>query len=207
MKDAAPRVAVYARVSTLDQNPHIQLDELRKYAAARNLRITREYVDQTTGDASKKRKDQAFRELMADAGRRKFDCVLVWKFDRFARSLHALIDALDTFAALKVDFIASTQSIDTTLPMGRLLFQMIGAFAEFERGLIVERTRAGVANAQARGVRFGRRRDPLKEKKILRLRAQGKSLRVIAAAVKFSPAGVLKVINRSNDESAPMPAK
>ena len=166
----AKNAALYARVSTSDQNPNAQLAELREYAHRRGFQIHREYVDYVTGDASKRRNAPEFDALMLDARQKHFDVVLVWKFDRFARSLAALLDGLQTFGAVGVDFISSTQDIDTTTPMGRLFFQMVGAFSEFERSLIVERTRAGIANAKRRGVKFGRPRDLLQEARILKLR-------------------------------------
>ncbi len=133
MGQGALRVAIYARVSTGEQNPELQLRELRDYAERRGFTVHREYMDQASGDVR----------------RRRFDCVLVWKYDRFARSLGALITALQEFRDLGVDFISHTQAIDTTTPMGRLFFHVIGSFAEFERDVIVERVRAGLANARS----------------------------------------------------------
>src|SRR4051812_33392842 len=115
-------------------------------------------------------------ELMADARRRRFDCVLVWKYDRFARSLGALVTALQEFRDLGVDFISHTQAIDTTMPMGRLFFHVIGSFAEFERDVIVERVRAGLANARAKGKRLGRPvRDPGAQARVVALKGEGLS--------------------------------
>jgi len=108
------------------------------------------------GMCVKRRRAPEFEALMADARRRRFDCVLVWKYDRFARPLGALIAALQEFRDLGVDFISHTQAIDTTTPMGRLFFHVIGSFAEFERDVIVERVKAGLANARAKGKRLGR---------------------------------------------------
>jgi DNA invertase Pin-like site-specific DNA recombinase len=198
------RVAIYARVSTADQNPEAQIAELREYARRRELQIVGEYVDHVTGNmerrrTSRTRRDENYTRLMADAARRKFDIVLVWKYDRFARSLQALIEALETFARLKVDFISCTQNVDTTTPMGRLFYHIIGSFAEFERELIAERVRAGIANARAKGKRWGRPRDAALEDEILRLRETGQSLRQIAARVKRSYAGVRRVIERRKE--------
>ena len=126
------RVAIYARVSTADQNPEPQLRELREYAERRGFAVHREYVDQASGDVRRRgRRAPAFDELMADACRRRFDCVLAWKYDRFARSLGALVAALQEFRDLGVDFISHTQAIDTTTPMGRLFFHVIGSFADY----------------------------------------------------------------------------
>ena len=150
MGQGATRVAIYARVSTGEQSPELQVRELRDYADRRGFTVHREDVDQTSGDVRRRQRAPEFDALMADARRRRFDCVLVWKYDRFARSLGALIAALQEFRDLGVDFISHTQAIDTTTPMGRLFFHVIGSFAEFEREVIVERVRAGLANARAK---------------------------------------------------------
>ncbi len=148
------------------------------------------------------RRAPAFDELMADARRRRFDCVLVWKYDRFARSLGALIAALQEFRDLGVDFISHTQAIDTT-PMGRLFFHVIGSFAEFERDVIVDRVRAGLANAQAKGKRLGRPvRDPGAKARVVALKGEGLSLRQIAARERLSPSGVRKMLKRAGVEAA-----
>lgn len=192
------RVAIYARVSTGEQNPEVQLRELRAYAEHRGFLVTREYVDQASGDVRRRRPAPEFDALMADARRRRFDCVLVWKYDRFARTLGALIAALQEFRDLGVDFISHTQAIDTTTPMGRLFFHVIGSFAEFEREVIVERVRAGLANARAKGKRLGRPvRDPKAAERVVALRANGMSLRVIAAAEGMSASGVRKMLLRT----------
>jgi DNA invertase Pin-like site-specific DNA recombinase len=195
------KVAIYARVSTAEQNPEAQLSELREYAGRRGFEIYREYVDQVTGNIEKrsrdrKRRDVAYQSLMDDAQMRRFDCVLVWKYDRMARSLGALVNALKAFDALGIDFISCTQNIDTTSPMGRFFFHVIGSFAEFERELIVERVRAGLKNAQAKGKILGRPRDRALDERVLILRDQGLSLRAIAVIVERSPAGVGRILKR-----------
>lgn len=150
------RVAIYARVLTGEQSAEAQLRELRACTDHRGFQVTREYVDQASGDVRQRRRTPEFEALMADARRRRFDCVLVWKYDHFARTLGALIAALQEFRDLGVDIISHTQAIDTTTPMGRLFFHVIGSFAEFEREVIVERVKAGLANARAKGKRLGR---------------------------------------------------
>jgi len=133
----------------------------------------------------------------------RFDCVLVWKYDRFARSLGALIAALQEFRALGVDFISHTQAIDTTTPMGRLFFHVIGSFAEFEREVIVERVKAGLANARAKGKRLGRPvRDPGAQARVVALRGEGLSLRQIATRERLSPSGVRKMLKQAGIETA-----
>ena len=200
----ATRVAIYARVSTGEQSPQAQLRELRAYAEHRGFEITREYVDHASGDVRRRRRAPEFEALMADARRRRFDCVLVWKYDRFARTLGALISALQEFRDLGVDFISHTQAIDTTTPMGRLFFHVIGSFAEFERDVIVERVRAGLANARAKGTRLGRPvRDPSAAGRISALRAEGMSLRQIAAVEGMSASGVRKTLLRAGARPKP----
>lgn len=195
------KVAIYARVSTADQSPEIQLKALREYCQNRDFAIFREYVDFVTGNVEKRqlertRKDAQYQELLRDAHRKKFDIVLVWKFDRFARSLVSLLTGLQTFAALGIDFISYTEVVDTTTPMGRLFFGMIGSLAEFERSLILERTRAGIANARRKGVKFGRPRNPVQEVRIQAMRAKGMSFRAIAKAEGKSLAGVVLCCKR-----------
>ena len=203
------RVAIYARVSTAEQNPDAQLVALREYAAGRGFVIQGEYVDRLSGNQSQRSrrphrtKGTDFDRLMTDAHQRRFDCVLVWKYDRFARSLAMLIAALKQFDSCGIDFISYTQSIDTTTSMGRLFFNIIGSFAEFEREMIVERVRAGLANARANGQVLGRpERDPTAKTRIGELRAEGLSLREIARREGRSASGVLKILRTA----APPPA-
>jgi len=199
------RVAIYARVSTGEQSPEAQLRELRVYAEHRGFHISREYVDQASGDVRKRRRAPEFEALMADARRRRFDCVLVWKYDRFARTLGALITALQEFRDLGVDFISHTQAIDTTTPMGRLFFHVIGSFAEFERDVIVERVKVGLANARAKGKRLGRPvKDASAAARVAALRADGMSLRAIAAAEGLSASGVRKMLLRATPALEPV---
>lgn len=192
------RVAIYARVSTTDQNPEAQLSALREFSSRRGFEIHREYVDYVTGDTAKRRRRAPeFDTLMADARKRYFDCVLVWKYDRFARSLATLVAALSEFSALGIDFISHTQNIDTTTPMGRLFFNVIGSFAEFERDIIIDRVKLGLANARAKGIVLGRPiRDPSAAERIQRLREAGLSLRQIGALEKMSASGVRKILVR-----------
>jgi len=151
------KVAIYARVSTSDQNPEAQLTQLRDYAATRSFTIHREYVDQITGAVEKRKKrDTAYQQLLDDAQRLKFKCVLVWKFDRFARSVSHLLRALETFNSLGIAFVSLGEQIDTSTPAGRMVFTVLGAVAELERSLIAERVRAGMRNARAKGKCIGR---------------------------------------------------
>ena len=142
------RVALYARVSTHNgQDPEVQLRDLREYAGRRGLEIVKEYTD--VGISGSKDSRPMLNELVADAHRRRFDAVLVWKFDRFARSLRHLVNALAELEALGVAFISFRDNVDLSTPSGRLMFQIIGAMAEFERSLIQERVKAGLTERQS----------------------------------------------------------
>jgi DNA invertase Pin-like site-specific DNA recombinase len=168
------RVALYARVSTLNgQDPEMQLSELREYASRRGWIVTSEYVDQ--GVSGSKESRPKLNELMADAHRRKFDAVLVWKVDRFGRSLKHLVNALADLCAYGVAFVSFRDNLDLSTPSGRLMFQIIGAMAEFERSLIQERVRAGLRNARAKGKRFGRPRVQVDAARVAALRSEGLS--------------------------------
>src|SRR5215470_6161081 len=151
------RVALYARVSTFNnQDPGMQLAELREYADRRGWPISDEYTDQ--GVSGSKESRPALNRLMADACRRSFDAVLVWKIDRFGRSLKHLVNPLAELAALGVAFISLRDNLDLSTPSGRIMFQIIGAMAEFETALVQERVGAGIRNARAKGKRLGRPR-------------------------------------------------
>ncbi len=168
------RVALYARVSTLNnQDPEMQLAELREYAARRGWQIVEEFVDQGVSGCRESR--PALNRLMSDACRRRFDAILVWKIDRFGRSLKHLVNALAELAALGVAFISLRDNLDLSTPSGRLMFQIIGAMAEFERALTQERVRAGLRNARNKGKRLGRPRVVVDTFIIAALRAQGRS--------------------------------
>ncbi len=167
------RAALYARVSTVGngQSPAMQLRELREYCEHRGWSIAGEYVDQGISGAKETRPE--LDKLMADAGRRRFDAVVVWKFDRFARSVTHLLRALDTFRALGVEFVSLSESLDTSTPAGRMVFTVLGAVAELERSLIAERVRAGLRNARAKGKTLGRPKKIVDAARIVALRAQG----------------------------------
>lgn len=175
------RVALYSRVSTSDQSTKAQESELKKYAENRGWVVDRVYSDRVSGT---KESRPALDALMADCRQRKVDVVLVWKFDRFARSLRHLVSALEEFKKLGVDFISSTEGVDTSIPSGELVFQIFGAMAQFERSLTVERIRAGLAQAKRDGKTLGRPAiKKLSEKEIERIRAErskGVTLRVLA---------------------------
>jgi DNA invertase Pin-like site-specific DNA recombinase len=173
-KPAKRRIAIYARVSTQDQDPQMQLRELRAYAKSRAFTVAHEFIDHLSGTTSVR---PELSQLWQTARARKIDTVLVWKFDRFARSTKQLIDALEEFRHLGIDVISITEQIDTGSPMGKAMFTVISAIAEFERSLISERVRSGLAKARAQGKILGRPKvnaETMKE--IKRLRKEGKSL-------------------------------
>jgi DNA invertase Pin-like site-specific DNA recombinase len=170
-------VALYATVSTADQNCEMQLDDLRRFASQR-LGRPYEYVD--VGVSGTQRRRPRLDALLKDAHKRLFDVVLVWKFDRFARSVKHLVNSLEEFRALGIDFISYTEGIDTTTPSGELVFHIMGAVAQFERDRMTERVRAGIAHARAMGKHIGRPRAPVDSERVLALRREGKSLRTIA---------------------------
>lgn len=187
--------ALYARVSTLDQNCDLQLEDLRRYARQR-FECLREYVDR--GISGTQRHRPQLDVLVKDARKRRFDVVLVWKFDRFARSLKHLIDSLEEFRALGIDFISYTEGVGTTTPTGQLLFHMVGAVAQFERDLIVERVRAGMAHARAMGKRIGRPRAEVDLEQVVLFRNQGKSLRAIARLLAVPVSRVRRALVRTD---------
>ena len=149
------RAALYVRVSTGEQNTEAQERSLREYVSRRGWKVHRVYRDIGVSGASPN--PPARNELLKDCRHgRAGDVVLVYKFDRFARSLNALISGLEMCRSLGIDFVSVTESVDTSLPAGELVFQMIGAVAQFERSLIGERVRSGLANARAKGKSLGR---------------------------------------------------
>jgi DNA invertase Pin-like site-specific DNA recombinase len=183
------RVALYARVSTSNgQSPEMQVAELREYASRRGWEIFGEYVD--LGISGSKESRPELNRLMADAQRRNFDAVLCWKVDRFGRSLKHLVNALADLDSYGVAFVSLRDNLDLSTPSGRLMFQIIGAMAEFERSLIQERVRAGLRNAILKGKTLGRPRRIVNGDQMTRLREQGASFRDIAKAVGASPGTV-----------------
>ena len=181
LSQANCRVALYVRVSTLGkgQDTEVQLRELRDYCGRRDWRIICEYID--AGISGTKEKRPSLDRLMSDAHRRRFDAVIVWKFDRFARSVSHLLRALETFRVLGVHFVSLSEAIDTSTPAGKMTFTVLGAVAELERSLIIERVKAGLRNAQANGKKLGRPKRILNEQRISALRAQGLGWKAIAA--------------------------
>jgi DNA invertase Pin-like site-specific DNA recombinase len=173
------RAALYARVSTNNgQNPEMQLRELREYAARKAWTIAAEYVEHIS---SAKERRPELEKLLVECRKRRFDAVVVYRYDRFARSLRQLVNALDEFRALGIDFVSLHEGVDTSTPNGRLIFGIFASIAEFERELIRDRVRSGLAHARAKGVKLGRPGRPLDVSQVLALHSAGASIRQIAA--------------------------
>ena len=188
------RAAIYARVSTKDQNCELQVRDLRAFCVARSFSLVREFVD--VGESGAKDSRPQLDELMAAARKRQIDAVLVWRFDRFARSTKHLLLALEEFRSLGVQFISYQENIDTTTPLGQALFTIISAVAQLERDLIRERVRAGLRNAKLKGKTLGRPTLTLDRARIARLRASGASIREIASQLEVSTATVHNVLRQ-----------
>jgi len=188
------KAAIYVRVSTVGsgQSPEMQLRELREYCERRGWQSAGEYAD--VGISGAKDKRPQLDRMMADAHKRRFDVVAVWKFDRFARSVSHLLRALDTFRALGIEFVSLSESLDTATPAGRMVFTVLGAVAELERSLIAERVRSGLRNARAKGKRLGRPPVIVDATRIGRLRAQGRSVREMASELGYSRSVVHKTL-------------
>jgi DNA invertase Pin-like site-specific DNA recombinase len=168
------RAAIYARVSTNNgQNPEMQLGEVRQYCSRREWQVVHEYVDK--GISGSKERRPALDQLLADCRRRAVDCVVVYRYDRFARSLRQLVNALEEFRALGIDFVSLHEGVDTSTPNGRLVFGIFASIAEFERELIRDRVKSGLALAKTRGKRLGRPRVQVDNLKIDALRKEGRS--------------------------------
>ena len=183
------RAALYARVSTTNngQDPLVQLRELREYCARRGWQVFDEYVD--VGISGTKEKRPELDRLMTDAHRRGFDVVVVHRFDRMARSISHLLRVLETFNALGINFVSLSEAIDTATPAGKLVFTVLGAVAELERSLIVERVKAGLRNARAKGKRLGRPPRGIDRKAISALRVAGATWRDVAEKMENFPLG------------------
>jgi DNA invertase Pin-like site-specific DNA recombinase len=181
----------------------MQLRELREYAKHRGLTIIGEYIDKMTGSKDSR---PDLNRLMADASQRKFDAVLVWKLDRFGRSLRHLVNAIAELEALGVAFVSLRDNLDLSTPSGRLMFQIIGAMAEFERSLIQERVRAGLRNARSKGKRLGRPRAVVDATEIASLRTSGASWRAIAHELGVGEGTVRRACAKNPPAAGPVSA-
>jgi len=190
------RAALYLRVSTVDQHPETQLHDLRLMAQQRGYEITREYVDRISGTRAKR---PGLDELLHDACRGRFDVVLVWAFDRMARSVRHFLEVLDELNRSKIEFISFRENVDTGGPLGRALIVIIGAIAELERNLIIERVRAGMRRAKLEGRHIGRRPLDIDAAAVLRHRAHGQSLSQLAKTFNTSRATISRILKHAKE--------
>ncbi len=193
-RNSTPRVALYARVSTTEQSTESQLLDLRRYVRERGWELFKEYTDNGISGATDSR--PALNELMNDAKKRRFDAVLVWRFDRFARSTKHLILALEEFKNLGIDFVSYQENIDTSSPLGSAIFTIISAVAQLERDIIAERVRAGLRRAKENGKRLGRPVLEIDLDEIHKLRAKGLSYRAIAKKIRISHTKVAQLLGK-----------
>ena len=189
------KVALYARVSTTGkgQDADLQLRDLRSFVEARGWQIFKEYVD--NGVSGRKDKRPSLDSMMNDARKKRFDAVLVWRFDRFARSTKHLVTALEEFRRLGIDFISFQENIDTSSPMGKAMFTIVSAIAELEADIIRERVVAGIANARAKGKRLGRPSPGVDQGELRRLRESGLTIRAIADQLNLKRSFVHKTLS------------
>ncbi len=185
------RAGLYMRVSTVDQHPETQLNDLRQMAGQRGLEIIAEYTDRISGVKAKR---PGLDQMMTDARRGRFDVVLVWASDRIARSVKHFLEVLDELNRIGVEYVSFRENIDTSGPLGRALLVIIGAIAELERNLIVERVRAGMRRACLDGQRIGRAPLILDSLAIQQDRQRGQSLRQIAKGHRVSTATIQRVL-------------
>jgi DNA invertase Pin-like site-specific DNA recombinase len=187
------RAILYMRVSTVDQHPETQLHDLRQMAAQRGYEIVQEYTDRISGVKAKR---PGLDQMMADGRRGRFDIVLVWACDRIARSTRHFLEVLDDLNRLNIEFVSFRENIDTGGPLGRAIVIIIGAIAELERSLIVERVRAGMRRARLEGQRIGRAPLVLDNLAIQQDRQRGQSIREIAKGHRISTATVQRVLRK-----------
>jgi len=192
------RCAIYARVSRDSQKVDMQLHDLRRYADQRGFEISREFIDEGFSGSLSSR--PALNEMMDGARKRKYDVVLVWRFDRFARSTQHLLSALEEFGTLGIEFISYQENLDTTTPLGKMVFTLVSSIATLERDIIRDRVRAGLATARSKGKRLGR---PPKANsdEIMKLRAEGLSFRQISEQLGIAKSTVMDAVRKRSPKS------
>lgn len=193
------KIALYSRVSTDGQDPEVQLQALRAHAVQRGWTIIEEFVDHGYSGAKEKR--PALDRLMKAAWTGKFQAVLVWRFDRFARSVKHLITALEQFRSLNINFISLQEQFDTSTPIGHAMFTIIGAMAQLERDIIRERVKAGLDRARMMGVRLGRPVSPARPDEATALKQQGLSVPDIAKRLRCSRSTVKRRLHEAEKVS------
>jgi DNA invertase Pin-like site-specific DNA recombinase len=191
------KVARYIRVSRTDQNPQLQADETQRLIEHRGWALTATYLDHSISGPKDVRPE--FAKMMAAAGRGEFTILLVWRSDRLFRSLRHMVATLKELSGLNVDFVSATEAFDSTTPQGKLLFPMARAFVDLERGVLVERTRAGLDAARRRGIRIGRPRVHVDLERAIKLRAAGKSLRETARILGVGAATLHRALGARHD--------
>jgi len=184
--------ALYCRVSTNDQKTDMQLTDLRKFSSDRNLIIYNEYLDNGISGSIKKR--PALDKLMSDAKKKKFDVILVWRFDRFARSSRHLVEALHTFRHLDIQFISYNENIDTGSPLGEAMFTIISAMAQLERDIIKERVKAGLKNARNKGKTLGRPKVDIDLTRAKEMQNEGDSIRSISIKLRIPRTTLIRAL-------------
>jgi DNA invertase Pin-like site-specific DNA recombinase len=189
-------VALYLRVSSVEQHPETQLYDLRAMAQQRGFQIVAEYTDRISGTKARR---PGLDDLLRDARRGRFQVVLVWASDRIARSVRHFLEVLDEFNRLSIEFVSFRESIDTGGPLGRAVVIIIGAIAELERNLIIERVRAGMRRARLEGRHIGRRPLEIDRVAVLRDRNRGDSLTNIAKTHRVSRATVSRLLKQAKD--------
>jgi len=198
------RAALYCRVSTVDQHPETQLHELRQFASQRGFQVEKEYTDR--GISGTKARRPGLDQMLEDARRRRFDVVLVWAFDRMARSVRHFLEVLDELSHLNVEFVSFRENIDTGGPLGRAMVVIVSAIAELERNLIVERVRAGMRRARAEGRQIGRAPLLVDRHEVVRDRLSGMSLTQVAKKHSISRASVCRLVRESALAPASVPS-
>ena len=197
------RVAIYARVSTTDQTCDNQLRDLRDYCRARGWSDMREFID--TGISGTKERRPALDKMMAEVNARRVDVVVVAAFDRLGRSVRHLVEALELFRHLNVEFISLREQIDTGSALGQAVFTIIAAIAQLERSLIVERVKSGLRRARAEGKRLGRPRLQVSERQLRIVVNQNLPVRAAAKALGVSPSSYLRLVRQQHaNGSAPV---
>ena len=189
------RVALYCRVSTVDQHPETQLSELRQFAANKGFQVVGEYIDHGYSGARARRPE--LDRMMDDARRHKFDVLLVWACDRLARSTKHLLQTIDELNGMGVQFLSQREALDTEGPLGRAILVIVSAMAELERSIIIERVRAGMRRARLEGRQIGRARLDVNREQIVRDRRFGMSLTQVAKKHGISRASVCRLVKDS----------
>src|SRR5712692_10894026 len=187
---SSKRAVIYTRVSTGDQHPETQLYDLRELAKQRRYEIVHEYTDTISGAKSKR---PGLDQLLADARRHRFDIVLVAAFDRVARNVRHFLEVLDELSHQNIEFVSLRENIDTGGPLGRAMVIIVGAIAELEKSLIVERVKAGMRSAQMEGRQIGRRPLDIDREQVAADRCSGMSLTQVARKHRISRASVVRL--------------